>query len=109
MFIVLIQRTCSGLHGNILTPLGSKNEWPLFFADGLVTSDCQRLLSVVAIGCRFGIDTFAFQLSKNVRQIGEAQQLVLERGRFVIVETEVPLIRFLGGTGIQGKEYKQKL
>ena len=43
--------------------LGSKNEWPLFFIDDLIISDCQRF---PAVGCRCSRGTFAFQLSKNV-------------------------------------------
>ena len=58
IYLVLIRRPCQGLHNNILTPIrllapSSSNEWPLFFNDDLVTSDCQRLQAVRS-RCRRG-------------------------------------------------------
>ena len=48
--IVLIRRTCPGLHENILTPikaLSSKKDWPIIFADDLVIFDSRIICRMI--------------------------------------------------------------
>ena len=105
MLMVLIRRTYPRFHANILNSykaLSSKNEWPLFFTDDLVTSYCQRLQAVVGYRCQRV--TLHFSCPKTPDRLSyqsEAEQLVLERGH-VVAEPEVPFFRVSGDLSSPG-------